>query len=268
MKDELSSSRLLPSEDSSWSETSERQPQPRTPWKWIIAFVSSILVTNVLTSMATIRLASRAHHPVSEPPNGAARFLKSVSKKTSAVLINTTFYDYDDSVYRKHSSKEADEAWHALTQGDNGVFLVPKEDAEQSGIDPKRHAYWDNPEAGLVGYPAGIEALHQVHCLVSYCSSQLDVHVLNSSIRTCCARACTSTSTSHESSAHRLYAVFPKSMRRYTSIIAWIFCVIDLCVRLILALCLWCGWGTMVVRRAIWPACILVAITSLCGGLR
>ena len=44
---------------------------------------------------------------------------------------------------------------------------MPKEQAEQAEIDPKRHAYWNDPEKGLVGHPVRIEATHQLHCLVS-----------------------------------------------------------------------------------------------------
>lgn len=50
---------------------------------------------------------------------------------------------------------------------DAGVMLVSKEDVVASDIDPERHAYWDNPEVGLVGYPVIVEAVHQLHCLVS-----------------------------------------------------------------------------------------------------
>jgi len=50
---------------------------------------------------------------------------------------------------------------------DAGYILVPKEQAKQADIDPTRHAYWNDPEKGLVGYPVRIQATHQLHCLVS-----------------------------------------------------------------------------------------------------
>jgi len=46
-------------------------------------------------------------------------------------------------------------------------MLLPKGQAKETDIDPKRHAYWDNPEKGLVGYQVRLEATHQLHCLVS-----------------------------------------------------------------------------------------------------
>jgi hypothetical protein len=86
-------------------------------------------------------------------------------------LLNTTFYDSDHSIYRQHASLEADQAWDTLApQEDVGVFYVKEKDALHDGIDPQRHAYFDAPELGLDGYPVVIEAMHQVHCLVSIAS--------------------------------------------------------------------------------------------------
>jgi hypothetical protein len=45
------------------------------------------------------------------------------------------------------------------------MLMIPKEESEQAGIDPNRHAYLDYPELGLVGYPTNSEAIHQMHCL-------------------------------------------------------------------------------------------------------
>ena len=49
---------------------------------------------------------------------------------------------------------------------DAGFLLLSKDEGEKVGIDPKIHAYWDNPKEGLVGYPVRLEATHQLHCLV------------------------------------------------------------------------------------------------------
>lgn len=49
---------------------------------------------------------------------------------------------------------------------DSGLLLLPKEQAAQVGIDPTKHAYWNDPEQGLVGHPVRLEATHQLHCLV------------------------------------------------------------------------------------------------------
>jgi hypothetical protein len=54
---------------------------------------------------------------------------------------------------------------------DAGFLLLPKEQAEKAGLDPKRHAYWDSPEKGLAGHPVRLEVTHQLHCLVgAFCS--------------------------------------------------------------------------------------------------
>ncbi len=68
---------------------------------------------------------------------------------------------------------------------DAGILLVPSEDAEASGIDPKKHAYFDNPEKGLVGHPVLIEATHQLHCLVSCFTQLLELTSANSRPRIC-----------------------------------------------------------------------------------
>ncbi|KAK3311965.1 hypothetical protein B0H66DRAFT_538913 [Apodospora peruviana] len=76
------------------------------------------------------------------------------------VLLNVTFYDSDNNIYRRHGSIETEKAWMDLTQSKAGVILISKDDAAQADIDaaqadidPARHAYWDNPAAGLQGYP-------------------------------------------------------------------------------------------------------------------
>ncbi len=55
---------------------------------------------------------------------------------------------------------------HASGTSALGIFLISKEDAEASDIDPARNAYYDNSTAGLEGYPVALETFHQIHCLV------------------------------------------------------------------------------------------------------
>lgn len=43
--------------------------------------------------------------------------------------------------------------------------MIPKDEAEQAGIDPNRHAYVDRPDLGVVGYPVLPEATHHMHCI-------------------------------------------------------------------------------------------------------
>ncbi|KAF2019786.1 hypothetical protein BU24DRAFT_459418 [Aaosphaeria arxii CBS 175.79] len=161
MKDELSNTGLLTAEETSWKEQKPQRPR----WHWIVALVSSLLITNFLTFIVTFKTASIPYVSVATPPKGVPRILSKIPKKPGPKFLNSTFYDQNDDILWKHSSHEVEQAWHNLTQGGGGLLMISKEDAAQADIDPKRHAYWNNPEAGLVGYPVGIEVLHQVHCL-------------------------------------------------------------------------------------------------------
>ncbi|OTB06568.1 hypothetical protein M426DRAFT_9700 [Hypoxylon sp. CI-4A] len=165
-KDELSTARLLSSDDDSYgSEISETK---RTrPWRWILALVLSIILTNVISIIVTFRIVqgSLSCRSVSEPPAGVAPILRSLPSERKPTRMNTPFYNRENSIYREHNSPPTEEAWIELTQIHAGIMLVPKEEAEDSGINPKIHAYFDNPEEGLVGYPVIAEATHQLHCL-------------------------------------------------------------------------------------------------------
>ncbi|KAF2790399.1 hypothetical protein K505DRAFT_340463 [Melanomma pulvis-pyrius CBS 109.77] len=134
---------------------------------WVVAAIASLLFTNILTFTAGWSIGSgrKICRSLAEPPTGIARVLKGISTAIKSTTLNSTFHDPDDSVYRKHSSAEADEAWEKLAPTANEIIFVSKEDAKQSDIDPDRHAYWDNPDMGFLGYPVGIEVHHQLHCL-------------------------------------------------------------------------------------------------------
>lgn len=158
---------LLSDSSETWRQESKRNPS-RRPRNWIlvgIAFVA-IFVTNLLTYFLTHHITSQIHRSLAEPPNGRSNIFRDLELLPKPKLLKTTFYNKDHSVYREHASIAADEAWEYLAPMDKGVFLVQKEDALQSGIDPKRHAYFDAQEEGIVGYPVAVEAMHQVHCLV------------------------------------------------------------------------------------------------------
>ncbi|KAI4870513.1 hypothetical protein F4820DRAFT_403992 [Hypoxylon rubiginosum] len=169
-KDESSTARLLPSDDSSYdSETLERSRlNSWSTTRWIILLIISVLSTNVISIVLTYQLTHHSHggsQSVSEPPIDVAPLLRSLSREAKPTRVNTPFYNREKSIYREHESPSTEAAWLELTQIHAGLLLVSKEDAEDSGIDQETHAYFDNPEKGLVGYPVLIEATHQLHCL-------------------------------------------------------------------------------------------------------
>ncbi|KAI1776747.1 hypothetical protein F4818DRAFT_411754 [Hypoxylon cercidicola] len=169
-KDESSTARLLSSDDGSYDlESPERLKLGSwSTTRWIILLIISMVSTNVISILLTYQLASRSHgrsQSVSEPPIGVAPLLRSLPSETKPTRVNTPFYNRENSIYRDHDSPSTEAAWLELTQIHAGILLVPEDDAEDSGIDPETHAYFDNPEKGLVGYPVLIEATHQLHCL-------------------------------------------------------------------------------------------------------
>ncbi|KAI1386896.1 uncharacterized protein F4822DRAFT_328866 [Hypoxylon trugodes] len=167
-KDELSTARLLP-EDGSYDSEAPRKTQPKflSTIKWITILVVSIIATNITSIITTFQVARRSSGcpSVSEPPNGVAPFLRNLPSEAKPTRVNTPFYNRENSTYREHDSPSTEIAWLELTQIHAGILLVSKEEAGDSGIDPETHAYFDNPEKGLVGYPVLIEATHQLHCL-------------------------------------------------------------------------------------------------------
>ncbi|KAI1209507.1 uncharacterized protein F4807DRAFT_95743 [Annulohypoxylon truncatum] len=169
IKDESSSTRLLPSDDDSYdSESSETaHTQFWSTTRWISVLILSILATNAISIIVTLQVARNPQRcqSVSEPPTGVAPLLRSLPSGVKPTRVNTPFYNRENSTYREHESPSTEKAWLELTQIHAGILLVPKEEAKESGIDPEIHAYFDNPEKGLVGHPVLIEATHQLHCL-------------------------------------------------------------------------------------------------------
>ncbi|KAH8882504.1 hypothetical protein GQ53DRAFT_831394 [Thozetella sp. PMI_491] len=137
----------------------------RTRWLWTAVGIAVLCVTNAITFALTLEFSAgrRSGSNVAVPPKGTAPFLQHLPTETTSKWFDATFYDSTDSVYRKHHSMETELAWKALTP--SGVFLVNKEDAAASDVDPARNAYYDNSTAGLVGYPVALETFHQIHCL-------------------------------------------------------------------------------------------------------
>lgn len=166
-RDDESSTSLLPSSNVFITDTCHRSQRKYAALLWTLAWAISLIITNLLTTLITHRLTIQSHRSLAEPPNGVANIFRSLHLPPRPTLLNTTFYNPEHSIYRKHASKEAEDAWDRLAPDvDKGVFLVKKEDAVQSGIDPDKHAFFDAEEEGIVGYPVAVEAMHQIHCLV------------------------------------------------------------------------------------------------------
>ncbi|KAK4445688.1 hypothetical protein QBC34DRAFT_428858 [Podospora aff. communis PSN243] len=140
-------------------------PPQRTNTRCIIILLASLLSTNILTGIITAKAVRSHHRAAFVPPYGVPPFFSNISLDLHSQEIYAPLYDRSHSLYRKHDSPETEVAWRELTQLDSGLLLLPKEQASQVGIEPTRHAYWDDPEQGLVGYPVRLEATHQLHCL-------------------------------------------------------------------------------------------------------
>jgi hypothetical protein len=168
LNDDESTTRLLASSDENlgpfFNGQSARRPEK---WFYYLTFVLILLLTNVPVFYLTHLYTLHKHRSIAEPPLGAPSMFRNLHLPPRPKFLNTTFYNRDHNLYRQHASTEADLAWDHLAPDKGGVFFVKKEDAAHDGIDPKRHAYYDVPELGLHGYPVVIEAMHQVHCLVS-----------------------------------------------------------------------------------------------------
>ncbi|KAI0889443.1 uncharacterized protein GGS22DRAFT_196960 [Annulohypoxylon maeteangense] len=169
IKDESSSTRLLSSDDESCDFESPETTKPGfwSTRRWILVLIISIIATNTISIIATVQVTRHLQRcqSVSEPPTGIAPLLRSIPSDIKPTRANTPFYNRENSTYRNHDSPSTEAAWLELTQIHAGILLVPKEEAKESGIDPEIHAYFDNPEKGLVGHPVLIEATHQLHCL-------------------------------------------------------------------------------------------------------
>ncbi|GAB1316862.1 hypothetical protein MFIFM68171_07072 [Madurella fahalii] len=156
------------SEQSSTYEEEERFGTRRQQWtttRWIIVLFASLLSTNILTGIVATKVAHSRHRAAFVPPYGVPPFFNNISLDLHSQEIYAPLYDRSHSIYRKHDTPETEVAWRELSQLDSGLLLLPKEQAAQVGIDPARHAYWNDPEQGLVGYPVRLEATHQLHCL-------------------------------------------------------------------------------------------------------
>ena len=186
----LSLSLLSEREDDTYDRELLVDTRPQwTTARWITVLITSIICTNIASIFITYKAVSSSHQKsVFEPLTGIPSSLRNISLETTPQKTLASFYDSYHSLYRKHDSPETEAAWRELTQRgkhlispwlglkwqnanrsvqDAGFLLLSKQEGEEVGIDPKIHAYWDNPEEGLVGYPVRLEATHQLHCLVS-----------------------------------------------------------------------------------------------------
>ncbi|ORY70415.1 uncharacterized protein BCR38DRAFT_521202 [Pseudomassariella vexata] len=151
-----------------WREVPNKFNTSLSKTRFLLAGVVTLSLTNIATFLLLVVLATRQQAcplAVNHPPTGVAHAVEKLAGPPKPQLLNVTFYDHDQSIFRKHASDVADAFWYEYTQVDSGVILIPEEDAEQAAIDKSRHAYFDSPEMGLVGYPVKVEAIHQMHCL-------------------------------------------------------------------------------------------------------
>ncbi len=92
----------------------------RSRWIWTAVGVAVLCVTNVTTYAVTLELLTSGKRScsaeVAVPPKGAAPFLRGLSTATTPKLLDATFYDSRDSIYRKHHSFETETAWKDLTR--------------------------------------------------------------------------------------------------------------------------------------------------------
>lgn len=108
---------------------------------------------------------------------GEAPVVKEVMPNWHTTLFNGSFLH--ENVYRQSASPEVDNAWEALgvncraselsvrsllTRSLDRSIVVRPEEAEQSGL---RHDQVKISQAYGGGYPANVEGLHHLHCLVS-----------------------------------------------------------------------------------------------------
>jgi hypothetical protein len=170
LADDESTTSLLSSEDNLRALIHQRTSGKRIPWLLVLGCSLVLLLTNTLTSYLTHLYAIHTYRSIAEPPSGTPSIFRDLHLPPRPKLLNVTFYDPEHTVYRQHASLEADKAWNDLSPQDGGVFFVKKEDAVHDGINPNVHAYFDAPELGIDGFPVLVEAMHQVHCLVSGCS--------------------------------------------------------------------------------------------------
>jgi hypothetical protein len=94
-------------------------------------------------------------------PISAAPVVNDVSIKYSYVNYNGSFFH--PTIYRGDPSPQVDKAWQDLGV-DYRALKVPESEARAAGI-TQNHVKIADKYGG--GYPANVEGLHHLHCLVS-----------------------------------------------------------------------------------------------------
>lgn len=112
----------------------------------------------------------------------------------SLALRSFSRFDVErDSTYTETPSPKVDGAWHRLGLK-SSTFILPADLGAQYGLDPQRFQYvkkgvWHKEREG---YPVVLQALHDLHCVVSREVSMLSL-VTDLYIRICYGSHCITT---------------------------------------------------------------------------
>ncbi|KAJ8061659.1 hypothetical protein OCU04_009460 [Sclerotinia nivalis] len=146
------------------SHTSPRD-SPRTTKVQTCFWISCIIVVTLLSNTATYLATYKSQGNLDRAcAKHTAQYwspiLDNVDIKYETVRFNGSLFT--NTIYREDPSPEVDEAWYNLGTKYKAM-IIPIEDAPRAGISLD-HFRVDEKDGGP-GYPATVEALHQLHCL-------------------------------------------------------------------------------------------------------
>jgi hypothetical protein len=109
-----------------WQDSSSRWRKEFTYARYFVPAILFLCLTNVITILCVLILIFRTSVPpteyqscpaaLNEPPKGVAHSMKSLITQPKARMLNATFYNHDNNIYRKNSSDEVDMAWFDYIQ--------------------------------------------------------------------------------------------------------------------------------------------------------
>ncbi len=102
-----------------WRQSVQEVPHSLTV-RFLYAAVITLSITNIATIMyllATARASARSCPlAINHPPKGVPSPLLPLVTEPSPQMLNVTFYDYGQNMFRLHDSVEADMMWYDYTQ--------------------------------------------------------------------------------------------------------------------------------------------------------
>ncbi|KAF7192800.1 hypothetical protein HII31_05848 [Pseudocercospora fuligena] len=128
-----------------------------------------LLFSNLLTAVVVLLVVTSSDTTISDSPTNDPRskFLQSIDRSMHTEQFNPFESPNAFTKAAKEAGDETTERW-----ADLGVYirnmLVPVEYAADFDLDPDRHLMVlakDDPDAPYDGYIAGLEFVHQLHCL-------------------------------------------------------------------------------------------------------